>query len=232
MKMIGLIGGLTPESTAVYYRVLNQLVRDRLGPGTSSKIMLSSFNLADVMPLYLNAKPKFIDAIADAGQRLKKAGADGLMILSNTAHMGAQNLSDATGMPVIHILDALAATINSARAKQPLLLGTDFVMEGDYYRGHLDRLLDGKTLVPNRDDCKIANDILFSELANGVFSDASRQVYLGIIDKAEAAGADSVILGCTEHCLLLNQSHHRLPIFDSTHIHANAAVDFQLGTNK
>lgn len=82
--------------------------------------------------------------------------------------------------------------------------------------------------MPNRDDCKIANDILFSELANGVISDASRQVYLGIIDKAEAAGADSVILGCTEHCLLLDQSHHRLPIFDSTHIHANAAVDFQL----
>lgn len=228
MKKLGLIGGLTPESTAVYYRLLNETIKTRLGTHYSSEMLLSSFNLNDVMPLFLHNKPGYITAITKAGEHLAAGGVNALMILSNSAHMAAENVAKVTGLPVIHILDALAKSINASEVKRPLLLGTDFVMQGDFYRPYLQDRINAEIIIPSHEDCKAANDILFSELANGEIRDESRQTYLDIINKAEAEGADSVILGCTEHCLLLDQSHHHLPFFDSTHIHAEAAVDFQL----
>lgn len=229
MKTLGLIGGLTSESTGIYYRLLNQEVRGRSEGDSTSELLLWSFDYAHALPLYLHNKPGYIEAVGDAGVRLKKAGAEGLMILSNSAHMGAENLAQVTDLPVIHILDALADAIKDSEVKRPLVLGTDFVMEGDFYLPNLIKRVEVEPIVPSPDDCKIANDILFNELAYGNVRDESRQIYINIIDKAEAQGADSVILGCTEHCMLLDQSHNKLPIFDSTKLHTKAAVDFQLG---
>ncbi len=229
MKTLGLIGGLTSESTAIYYRLLNQEVRKRSEDDSTSEILLWSFDYAQALPLYLNNKPGYIEAVGEVGVRLKKAGADALMILSNSAHMGAENLVKVTDLPVIHILDALAAAMKDSGVKRPLVLGTDFVMEGNFYLPNLKKRVDIDPIIPSPIDCKIANDILFNELAFGTVREESRQIYIDIIDKAKAQGADSVILGCTEHCMLLNQSHHALPVFDSTQLHTQAAVDFQLG---
>lgn len=220
---------MTSESTGIYYRLLNQAVRERSEGDATSQLLLWSFDYAHALPLYLHDKPGYIAAVGDAGVRLKKAGADALMILSNSAHMGAENLAKVTDLPVIHILDALAGALKESGVKKPLVLGTDFVMEGPFYLPNLKARVDLDPIVPSPEDCKIANDILFSELAYGNVRDASRDIYIDIINKAEAKGADSVILGCTEHCMLVDQSHHHLPVFDSTHLHVKAAVDFQLG---
>ena len=229
MKTIGLIGGLTVQSTAIYYHKIHEAVRARTGDDKTSELLLWSFNYEDVLPLYLHNKPGYIKAVGEAGQRLKKAGADGLMILSNSAHMGAENLADVTGLPVIHILDAIAAEMRERNLKRPLVIGTDFVMEGDYYLPGLKTRVFADPIVPNSADVKTLDKILFSELAYGNVVDSSRDIYLGVIDKAAKQGADSVILGCTEHCMLLDQSHHTLPMLDSTALHIKAAVDFQLG---
>lgn len=228
MKTLGLIGGLTVQSTAVYYQKLHEAMRAKTGDDKTSELLMWSFNYEDVLPLYLHNKPGYIKAVGDAGLRLKRAGADGLMILSNSAHMGAKNLADVTGLPVIHILDAIAKELRMRELKRPLVIGTDFVMEGDYYLPGLRDRIPVDPIVPSREDVKILDEILFSELAYGEVKDASRQLYLEVINKAEVQGADSVILGCTEHCLLLDQSHHSLPMLDSTALHIDAAVNFQL----
>ncbi len=228
MKTLGLIGGLTVQSTVVYYQNLHRAMRARTGDDKTSELLLWSFDYESVLPLYLRNKPGYIEAIGKAGLRLKAAGADGLMILSNSAHMGADNLASVTGLPVIHILDALASTLKRKGLKRPLVLGTDFVMEGDYYLPSLKARVNVDPIVPVREDCQKLDDILFAELAYGNVRDASRNVYLGVIDKAMAQGVDRIILGCTEHCLLLDQSHHTLPMLDTTALHIEAAIDFQL----
>ena len=204
-------------------------MRARTGDDKTSQLLLWSFDYEAVLPLYLHNKPGYIEAIGKAGLRLKTAGADGLMILSNSAHMGAENLANITDLPVIHILDALAKALKTEGLSRPLVLGTDFVMEGDYYLPGLQNRVDVDPIVPSREDCKALDNILFTELAYGNIRDESRKVYLNVIDKAAEQGADSIILGCTEHCLLLNQSHHDLPMLDSTAQHIGHAIDFQLG---
>lgn len=230
MKTLGLIGGLTVQSTAVYYQKLHEAVRAKTGDDKTSELLLWSFNYEDVLPLYLHNKPGYIKAVGEAGQRLKKAGADGLMILSNSAHMGAENLASVTDLPVIHILDAIAKNMRERNLKRPLIIGTDFVMEGDYYLPGLKDRVPVDPIVPSSEDVKTLDKILFTELAYGEVKDTSRQFYLDVINKAAEQGADSVILGCTEHCLLLDQSHHSLPMLDSTTLHIDAAVDFQLSS--
>ena len=228
MKTLGLIGGLTVQSTTVYYQKLHEAVRAKTQDDKTSELLLWSFNYEDVLPLYLHNKPGYIQAVGEAGLKLRTGGADGLMILSNSAHMGAENLADVTQLPVIHILDAIAREIETRHLKRPLIIGTDFVMEGDYYLPGLKNRVAIEPLVPSSEDVKLLDNILFSELAYGHVKDSSRRTYLDVIDKAVKAGADSVVLGCTEHCLLLNQSHHSLPMLDSTALHIDAAVDFQL----
>lgn len=229
MKTLGLIGGLTVQSTGIYYKKLHEAVRARTGDDKTSKLLMWSFDYEQVLPLYLHNKPGYIDAVGNAGLKLKAGGVDGLMILSNSAHMGADNLAKVTGLPVIHILDGLADGFRKLKAKRPLVLGTDFVMEGDYYLPGLKSRIDVEPMVPSSVDCKTLNDILFSELAYGNVKDSSRKIYLDVIDKSQEQGADSVVLGCTEHCMLLDQSHHNLPMLDSTALHIEKAVDFQLG---
>lgn len=229
MKTLGLIGGLTCESTAVYYDLLHKEVRKRLGPDNSSQLLLWSFDYAKALPLFLHDKPGYIDAIVGAGETLKKAGVEALMICSNSAHMGASKLAEQTGLPVIHILDAIANAMRETGVSRPLVLGTSFVMEGEFYIPGLAERLVIEPHVPNQVDRKHANAILFDELAYGEINPSSKQFYLDMIDKAAADGADSVVLGCTEHCLLLGEDDHILPMFDSTALHVKAAVDFQLG---
>ncbi len=228
MKTLGLIGGLTCESTAVYYDLLHKEVRARLGPDNSSQLLMWSFDYAQALPLFLHDKPGYIDAITAAGKRLKLAGAEALMICSNSAHMVASKLAQATDLPVIHILDVIANAMRVAGVGKPLVLGTSFVMEGDFYIPGLDERLAIEPHVPSRADRDRANAILFEELAYGNINATSKQFYLEMIDKAAADGADGVVLGCTEHCLLLSQEDHNLPMLDSTALHVKAAVDFQL----
>lgn len=228
MKTLGLIGGLTCESTAVYYDLLHKEVRARLGGDNSSQLLLWSFDYAVALPLFLHDKPGYIEAITDAGLMLKSAGVAGLMICSNSAHMGAEQLASETRLPVIHILDAVADAMRKKSVSRPLVLGTTFVMEDDFYIPNLCNRIDIDPLVPDTDDRKRANDILFGELAYGNIEPDSKKFYLDMINKAADDGADCVVLGCTEHCMLLNQADHELPMFDSTALHVKAAVDFQL----
>ena len=227
MKLLGLIGGVSPESTAIYYRLLNDAARARLGGDHSQRMIISSFDFSVMHDLYRDADwGGYIKAIVEAGERLKAASVDALMICSNTSGMATADLRAATGLPVIDLIDALATALKAADVKQPLLLGTPFTMEGDFYRPALMERHGQETLIPGPEDRETISRVILDELVNGVVRDASRHAYLDIIDRGRSADADGVILGCTEICMLISQSDLDLPVFDTTAIHAAAASAF------
>ncbi len=228
MKTLGLIGGVSPQSTEIYYRLLNEAARDRLGPAHSSKLILWSFDF-DAIDRAYSARDweRYRGLVVEAGLALKRAGVDALMICSNTTHLAAQAVREAAGLAVIHVIDALAERIEASGARRPLLFGTPFVMEGDFYRNDLKSRFGIDTIVPQAADREEIRRIIFDELVQGIVSDHSRARLVAMINKAK--GADSVILGCTELSLILSQSDSALPVFDTTAIHAEAASRFQLG---
>lgn len=230
MKLLGLIGGVSPQSTAIYYRLLNDAAKARLGGDHSQRMIISSFDFADMVDLYSQSDwDGYKAAVVSAGERLKAAGADALMICSNTSGMGTKALRAATGLPVIDLIDALAAALQKAGVKRPLLLGTPFTMEGAFYRPALKERHGQETLISNEDDRETVRRVIFDELVNGVVLDASRRAYLDVIDRGRSEGSDGVILGCTEICMLISQEHVDLPVFDTTAIHAAAASAFAFG---
>ena len=230
MKRLGLIGGVSPESTAIYYRLLNEAARARLGGGHSQDMIISSFDFGPMLDLYEAGDwDGYIDAIVAAGRRLQPAGVDALMICSNTSGMASAALREATGLPVIDLIDALAAALEAAGVKRPLLLGTPFTMHGPFYRSALEERHGQATIVPGEADCETVRRVIFDELVNGIVTDASRRAYLEVIERGRGAGADGVILGCTEICMLISQDHVDLPVFDTTAIHAAAASAYALG---
>lgn len=229
MKLLGLIGGVSPESTAIYYRLLNDAARARLGGAHSQRMIISSFDFNDMVELYSDGDwDGYINAVVGAGRRLKAAGVDALMICSNTSGMGTAALREATGLPVIDLIDALAAALKEADVKRPLLLGTPFTMEGAFYRPALEERHGQSTLIPDDEDRETVSRVIFDELVNGIVDDASRRAYLDVIERGRANGADGVIFGCTEICMLISQSDVDLPAFDTTAIHAAAASAYAL----
>jgi aspartate racemase len=228
MKLLGLIGGVSPESTAIYYRLLNAEARRRLGGAHSARLIVWSFDFHLIDAAYKAGDWVVYRKLAvDAGLALKRAGVDAIMICSNTTHLAAEAVREATGLPIIHVIDALAAAIEAQGMKAPLLLGTPFVMEGDFYRDDLKRRFGIDTVVPKPDERERINRIIFDELVHGSVRDESRRE---LVDMAERAGrADAVILGCTELSLILSQADFDLPVFDTTELHALAASDYAIG---
>lgn len=227
MKTLGLIGGISPESTAIYYRLLNEAARARLGPRRSAHLLIWSFDFGVIDDAYARKDfETYRRRLVEAGLALKRAGAEGLMICSNTSHLAADAVREATGLPLIHIVEALAAEIEIRGSRRPLLLGTRHVMTAPFYRDALLERFGIETVAPGDADREEVERIIFEELALGTVRADSRQALLGMVGRA--AGADGVILGCTELSLILTPEHTNLPLFDTTRIHAAAASAFQL----
>jgi len=231
MRTLGLIGGMSWESTAIYYRRLNELVRDRLGGLHSAELLLRSLDFAPVAELQGAGEwDKATDLMIAAARRLQSGGAEGLMICSNTMHRMADEVAAAVDVPLIHIGDATAAAIRAAGGARPLLLGTRFTMEGDFYRARLRDRFGIDTLLPDADGRALVNRVIYDELCRGEVRDESRAAYLDIVDAAKANGADGVIFGCTEVGMLLGGQELGVPAFDTAELHCAAAVDFMLGS--
>jgi aspartate racemase len=230
MRMIGLIGGMSWESTAVYYRRINEQVRERLGGLHSADVVMRSLNFANIVDLQqADAWDEAGQTLADIARDLRKAGAGCLLICTNTMHKLADSVQGAVDVPLLHIVDVTAAALKAAGARRPLLLATRYTMEQDFYLSRLRERHGINAIVPDAADRTTVHDVIFKELCQGIIRDESRQRYLDIVARGQAAGADSVILGCTEIGLLLTPQCIALPTFDSTLLHADAAVDFALG---
>lgn len=230
MKLLGLIGGVSPESTAIYYRLLNEHARTRAGGTHSARLIVRSFDFHLIDAAYRASDwAGYRRLVVEAGLALKGAGVDALMIGSNTTHLAAEAVKDATGLPLIHLIEALAGALKRAGARSPLLLGTPFVMEGPFYKSDLQSRFGAETLVPDAEDREEVRRIIFDELVRGAVRADSRARLAAMIGKARARGADGVILGCTELSLILSQGDVDLPVFDTTEIHARAASDFAFG---
>jgi aspartate racemase len=229
MQTIGLIGGMSWESTAVYYRLLNEQVRDRLGGLHSAEILMRSVDFDAIVRLQKQGRwGEASQILTDIARALEEGGAGCLLICTNTMHKLADEVQQAVSIPLLHIADVTAGAISAAGCKRPLLLATRYTMEQDFY---VQRLRDGFALdpvIPDESDRAVIHDIIFDELCQGIVDNRSRQLYLDIIALGKSRGADSVILGCTEICLLVGPQHIDLPVFDSTALHAGAAVEFSM----
>ncbi len=228
MKTIGLIGGLTWLSTMDYYRLLNQLVNEKLGGVESAKIILYSVNFSEIKTLTEAGDWETIaDIIGDAGKKLEEAGADCLLIGANTMHKIADIVQAAIGIPVIHIAEETAAEIQKQRLKKVALLGTKYTMQLDFYKEKLKR--QGiETIIPDEKDIYYINEAIYTEMGKGIFLPERKAGFIAIINKLMKEGAEGVILGCTEIPILLKQEDLTIPVFDTTNIHAKAAVRFAL----
>lgn len=228
MRTIGLIGGMSFESSAVYYRLINEMVRERLGGLASAEVIMHSVNFADIVAMQKAGDwDAAADRLARAGEGLCAAGANCVLIGTNTMHLVADQVAARLRAPLINIIDETSAALIAAGRKRPLLLATRYTMEHGFYTDRMRRPgLD--PVVPDETDRATVHSVIFDELCAGKVLDSSRDKLLAIIEKARVAGADSVILGCTEICLILDPDALPLPGFDSTTIHARAAVDFAL----
>ncbi len=232
MRTIGLLGGMSWESTAVYYRLINESVRDRLGGLHSAKVIMHSVDFESIVELQKSdAWDRAGALLADLARDLETAGADCVLICTNTMHKLADTVQRAVSIPLLHITDVTGAAVRSAGCRRPLLLATRYTMEQDFYLSKLRDRHGLSPMVPNAEDRNAVHDIIFNELCCGVVRESSRQRYLDVVAAAAASGADSVILGCTEICLLIGSQHFDLPVFNSTLLHAEAAVAFALDRN-
>jgi aspartate racemase len=228
MKTIGLIGGMSWESTRFYYEALNVEVRERRGGLHSAKIILHSVDFAPIAAMQADGRWEAAGAaLATVARGLERAGADVIGLCTNTMHKVAHHITDAVRLPFIHIAEATAADIARAGKKRPLLMATRFTMEQDFYTSMLTANgLDVR--VPDDSGRADTHRIIYDELCRGIIAPSSRARYEAITHDAKRSGADSVILGCTEVCMLLSDQNSALPTFDTTRIHAKALVDFAL----
>jgi aspartate racemase len=230
MRTLGLLGGMSWESTLVYYRALNQGAARRLGGLHSAPLRLHSFDFAPLAALQQQGDWDAAAAqLAAAARGLQAAGAEGLLIASNTMHKLAPSVG-AIGLPLLHIGDAVGAAVKNAGLCRVGLLGTRFTMEEDFLRVHLARHHGVELLVPEPADRQTVHRVIYDELCRGVVTDASRAGYLGIIDRLVAGGAEGIVLGCTEIGLLLDAGALPVPGFDSTLLHVEQALDWMLAT--
>jgi aspartate racemase len=229
MKTLGLIGGISAESTTVYYQLLNRLVRERLGGLHSAQLILWSVDFAPIAELQAKGDWDATGAqLAEAARRLEAAGAEAILICANTMHINAPQVEAAVGVPLIHIADATATALKARGVKRPLLLATRFTMEKAFYRERLEAA-GLEVSVPDAADREQLHAIIFDELCQGVVSPTSKAEALAMIARGKAAGADGVIFGCTEIGLLLDPAELDLPAVDTAVVHAEAAVAFALG---
>jgi aspartate racemase len=225
MKTIGLLGGMSWESTALYYRRINELVKKARGGLHSAKIALVSVNFHEIEALQKNGDwMRAGKILARAGRQVEAAGADFLLICTNTMHKVVPQVEAAITIPLLHLADATAERIKQKGMRRVGLLGTDFTMTQDFYQGRLTEWHGLEVLIPEVEDRRIVHRVIFEELCRGEVLGASRREFLRIIDDLHARGAQGVIEGCTEIVMLVDQSHTAVPLFDTTAIHAEAAV--------
>ncbi len=226
MKTIGLLGGMSWESSIEYYRIVNQTARDRLGPLHSAKIVMVSVDFSEIETLQHEGRwDEAAVILIDAARRIERGGADFLVICTNTMHKLAGQIGDAIGIPIVHIADATAAAIKRRGITTVGLLATRFTMEEDFYKGRLSEAHGIEVLVPDEAGRDEVHRVIYEELCAGRIEPASRARYLEIIEGLVARGAEGIVFGCTEVGLLLKAPDVSVPVFDTTEIHAIAAVE-------
>lgn len=225
MKTIGLLGGMSWESTASYYKAINEGVKDALGGLHSAKICLYSVDFDEIEKLQHQGQwDETATILSQAARSVEAAGADFLLICTNTMHKVAPEIESAISIPLLHIADATAERLIGDGIKRVGLLGTQFTMEQDFYKGRLIDKFDIEVIVPDSGQQEVVHNIIYSELCLGKITDESKQQYLEIINCLHEQGAEAVILGCTEIALLVQQEHTKVPLYDTTEIHAAKAV--------
>ncbi|KAM5341478.1 hypothetical protein ACJ41O_014509 [Fusarium nematophilum] len=230
MKTLGLLGGMSWESTTTYYQEINRRVRQVQGGLHSARCIVFSFDFAEIEELQHAGKWAKAGALLDdAAARLKLAGADAIVLCTNTMHFVSHGIEKASQLPLIHIVDPTAERILKAGYKSVGLLGTCFTMEKDFYKARLTDKFGLHVIVPNDRDRETVHNIIYAELCNGIISQSSRKAYYAIIGELAKAGAECLILGCTEIGLLVDEAESELPVFDTAQIHAIAAADWAMG---
>ena len=228
MKTIGLIGGMSWESTIPYYKIINEYVGRELGGLHNARIILYNVEFGE-LEKYMSAGEwdKIENVLADAAVKLQNVGAEVVLICTNTMHKMFPQIQDKLSVPMIHIADATGDELERQGKRKVALLGTKYTMTEDFYKSRLIKR-GFEVIIPDEDDIKIVNDVIFDELCCGIVKESSREAYSRIITKLKDKGADSVILGCTEIGILIRQEDSVLPIFDTTVIHAESAARFAL----
>jgi len=229
MKTIGLIGGMSWESSSVYYNIINETVKERLGGLHSAKCILYSVDFEKIASLQHQGKwEELTKLMINFAQQLERAGADFIVICTNTMHKMAEEVQDNINIPLLHIADATAERIKEQGLRKPGLLGTKFTMEEDFYKKRLKEKYDLDVMIPSNTDREIIDSVIYNELCLGILKQSSKEKFKDIIRKLVSVGADGLILGCTEIPLLISQEDVEVPLFDTTAIHSKAAVAFAL----
>jgi aspartate racemase len=229
VKIIGLIGGLSWESSIEYYRLINQLAREKLGGLHSAECVMYSFDFAEIEALQASGQwDEATQRMITAAQRIERAGADFVLICSNTMHKMADDVQANIKIPLLHLADATAERIKACGLHKIGLLGTRFTMQENFYKGRLSDKFGLEVLVPDEQDRQIVDRVIYDELCLGEIKPESKARYVEIMRKLVKAGAEGIILGCTEITLLVNQGDSSVPLFDTTAIHAEVAVDYAL----
>lgn len=229
MKTLGLIGGMSWESTVPYYRMINEHVKQQLGGLHSAKLFLYSVDFYEIEKLQMAGDwQQAGEILGNAANALARAGAEVIVVCTNTMHKVADDIESIGGLPLLHIADATAEKIKGQGLRKIGLLGTRFTMEQDFYRGRLQDIHQIEVVTPDEADRVIVHRIIYEELCLGIVNDASREEYRQIIAKLELQGVEGIILGCTEITLLVGAADASVPVFDTTAIHALAAAEFSL----
>jgi len=229
MKTIGMIGGMSWESSIEYYRIVNEVVREKLGGLHSAKSLMFSVDFAEIEALqHAGDWDGATEAMIEVAEQVEAGGADFVIICTNTMHKMADDVETAIGIPLLHIADATADAIKTEGLKKIGLLGTNFTMEEDFYRGRLVEKHGLDVIIPKAEDREIVHRIIYDELVLGEIKPKSREAYKQIIKKLIAKGAQGIILGCTEIGLLVKEEDSAVPTFDTTYIHAVSAVEYAL----
>jgi aspartate racemase len=229
MKTIGLIGGMSWESSIEYYRIINETIREALGGLHSAKSVMYSVDFAEIEVLQKEGKwEEATRLMVEAAQHVESGGADFLLICTNTMHRMADDVQEGITIPLLHIADATAERIKQQRLHKIGLLGTRFTMEEDFYKGRLSEKYGLEVIIPDQNSRDVIHNVIYNELVMGSIKPASKRKYLEIINHLVERGVEGTILGCTEIALLIGQDDVRIPVFDTTHIHATAAVEYAL----
>ncbi len=229
MKTIGLIGGMSWESTTSYYQLINQGIKQRLGGLNSAKIVLNSINFAELEPMQReNRWDDAADLLVTAAKSVEQAGADFVMICTNTMHKVADEVADAVTIPLLHIADATGAQLTKEHIRRVGLLGTAFTMEQSFYKQRLQQRFDLEVLVPEANARERVHQVIYQELCLGQIRPESKAEFIDVINQLKSQGAQAIILGCTEIGLLVKQQDVDIPLYDTTAIHAKAAIELAL----
>ncbi len=230
MKTIGLLGGMSWESSIEYYRLINEEIRKKLGGLSSARCVLFSFNFREIEELQrLDKWKELSNILSDAAIKLEKIGAELLLICTNTMHKVADDIQRSVNIPLLNIIDVTAEKILEDKIKKVGLLGTRFTMEDEFFVGRLDKKFGIKAIVPSEQERQVVHDIIYQELCKGIRRESSKGKLLEIINKLTERGAEGIILGCTELPLLVTEGDTKIKIYNTTKIHALAAVEYALG---